>query len=236
MLTVENVSKKFGSLEVLKNVSFKVKSGEIVALLGKNGAGKSTLLKIISGYIDSDLGKVCLDNCNIQNERIKFLENLAYVPENSSLYPDMSVYDFLEFTANIRCRLENQVVRKIKEICTAIGLNEVLFQKCETLSKGYKKRVAIAAALLDNSTLILLDEPTEGLDPSQKNELHKSLKKMAKNHQIIISTHLMEDVEAVADRIVLIDKGSVLCDLSLSEFRKISKSSLADAFNALIKG
>ncbi len=236
MLTVENVSKKFGSLEVLKDVSFKVKSGEIVALLGKNGAGKSTLLKIISGYIDSDFGKICLDNCNIQNERIKFLENLAYVPENSSLYSDMSVYEFLEFTANIRCKVENQMVRKIREICAAIGLNDVLFQKCETLSKGYKKRVAIAAALLDNSTLVLLDEPTEGLDPSQKIELHKSLKKMAKNHHIIISTHLMEDVEAVADRIVLIDKGKVLCNLSLNEFKKFSKNSLMDAFNVATKG
>ena len=236
MLTVDNITKKFGRHTALKDVSFNAKSGEIVALLGKNGAGKSTLLKILSGYIEADLGKVLLDNYDLQNNRLKYLENIAYVPENTALYPDMSVFEFLEFTAELRCSVPKQIARKLNEISELFNLKGVLFQKCDTLSKGYKKRVAIAAALLANSSLLLLDEPTEGLDPSQKNEFHSILKKLAKNHHIIISTHLMEDVEAIADKIVLIDKGSILYNMNLSDFKKFSRHNLLEAFNIATKG
>ena len=236
MLIVQNITKKFGNFTVLKDISFKIKSGEIVTLLGKNGAGKSTLLKIMSGFIEADSGNVLLDNISLQNNRLKFLENLAYVSENTTMYPDMSVFEFLEFTASIRCNVANQINRRIKETSKLLDIQNVLLQKCGTLSKGYKKRVLIAAALLANSSIIMLDEPTEGLDPSQKRALHNILKKLAKNHHILISTHLMEDVEAISDKIILIDKGTLLHNLSLDEFKRISKTNLIDAFNLATKG
>lgn len=236
MLIVQNITKKFNRFTALKDISFKIKSGEIVTLLGKNGAGKSTLLKIISGFIEADSGSVSLDDISLQTERLRFLENLAYVSENSTIYPDMSVFEFLEFTASIRCNIASQINRKILEICKLLEIQNVILQKCGTLSKGYKKRVLIAAALLANSSIILLDEPTEGLDPSQKRSLHKILKKLAKNHHVLISTHLMEDVEAISDRIILIDKGVLLHNLSLEEFKRISRTNLIDAFNLATKG
>ena len=236
MLIVQNITKKFGFITALKDVSFKTKSGEIVALLGKNGAGKSTLLKIISGYIEPDEGEVSLDGVSLHKDRTAFAEKISYVPENTAIYPDMSVYEFLNFTAEIRCHVRQQVSRRISEVCKLLNLSGVLSQKCGSLSKGFKKRVSIAAALLANSSLLLFDEPTEGLDPAQKNELHKILKKLSKNHHIIISTHLMEDVEALADKIVFIDQGAVLGNMSLEEFKKISKTNLIDSFNLVTKG
>ena len=235
MLVVQNVAKKFGSLVALKGVSFKVKNGEIVALLGKNGAGKSTLLKIISGYTEPDSGFVAFDNINLQTNRLEFLNKSAYVPENIAIYQDMTVFEFLKFNAEMRSDYFGEIDRKIIGISDLLDLNNVLLQKCKTLSKGYKKRVAIAAALMINSSLLLLDEPTEGLDPVQKREFYKILKKLSKNHHIIISTHLMEDVEAIADRVVMIDKGSLLHDLSLEKFKAISKTNLMDAFNLAVK-
>lgn len=236
MLFVQNITKKFGNNIALNSVSFKAKNGEIVALLGKNGAGKSTLLRIISGFIEADSGSVSFDDKDVVKNRNEFLEQLAYVPENSSLYPDMKVFEYLEFVANLRCNFAIQINRKISEVCSILNLQNVLLQKCETLSKGYKKRVQIAAALLSNSSILLFDEPTEGLDPSQKQSLHRILKKLSKNHHVIISTHLMEDVEAVADKIVLIDKGILLCDQSLNEFKRISRTNLIDSFNLATKG
>ena len=236
MLIVQNVSKKFGNFVALDKLSFNVKNGEIVALLGKNGAGKSTLLKIISGYMEPDFGDIKFDNITLRQNRIDFLQQLAYVPENSAIYQDMNVFEFLEFSAGARNIYSEQINRKIKEVCQQIDLTDVMLQKCETLSKGYKKRVAIAAALMANSSVLLLDEPTEGLDPVQKRTLHKILKKLSKNHHIIISTHLMEDVEMVADRIVLIDKGHLINNFSLDEFKKMSKTNLMDSFDLAVRG
>lgn len=235
MLVVRDVAKKFGNLVALSGISFKVKSGEIVALLGKNGAGKSTLLKIISGYMEPDFGSVVFDNINQQTNRLEFLNVSAYVPENLAIYQDMNVFEFLKFNAEMRNGYYGNIERKVIEISDLLDLGGVLIQKCKTLSKGYKKRVAIAAALITNSSLLLFDEPTEGLDPVQKRAFYKILKKLSKNHYIIISTHLMEDVEAIADRVVMIDSGALIHDVSLEKFKAISKTNLMDSFNLAVK-
>lgn len=236
MLIVQDVTKKFGENTALNKVSFKIKNGEIVALLGKNGAGKSTLLRIMSGFTDADSGKVLFDDKDVVKNRIAFAEAVGYVPENIVLYSDMSVFEYLEFIAKMRNVMTTQINRKILEISETLALNDVLLQKCETLSKGYKKRVEIAGALLAKPPVLLLDEPTEGLDPAQKHSLYQVLKKIAKNHLMIISTHLMEDVEAAADRILLLNKGNLIGDMKLDEFKKISKTNLFDSFRIATKG
>lgn len=236
MLVAQDITKKFGTCTALNKVSFKVKNGEIVALLGKNGAGKSTLLRIISGFIAADSGKITLDDITLKDSRVGFLSSIGYVPESSSLYPEIKAYDYLKFIADIRGIYSAQVKRKIAEVCEIFGLNEILGQRCETLSKGYKKRLEMAGALLANPKVLLLDEPTEGLDPTQKVSLHNILKKLAKSHIVIISTHLLDDVEAVAERILLLDKGVLINDISVTEFRKISKNNLADSFKIITKG
>ena len=236
MLTAQKICKKFGNITALNNVSFKLKTGEITALLGKNGAGKSTLLKILSSYTDTDSGNIYLDDLNASKKHVEYLNHIGYVPENTAIYAEISVFDFLQFTAESRGIFSAQINRKITETSENLGLTEVLAQKCDTLSKGYKKRVAIAAALLANPTVLLLDEPTEGLDPLQKQTLYNMLKKLAKNHIVLISTHLMEDVEAIADRILLLDEGILRSDTSLTEFKKTSKAGLTEAFKIATKG
>lgn len=235
MLVAQNITKKFGTRIALNNVSFKVKNGEIVALLGKNGAGKSTLLKIISGFIGSDEGKTTIDDVTLNN-RVEYLNSIGYVSEISSLYSEMKAYDYLKFIADVRGIFPTRVKQKIIEVCDIFELREVLDQKCETLSKGYKKRLEIAGALLANPKVLLLDEPTEGLDPTQKTALHDILKKIAKNHIVIISTHLLDDVDASAERILLLDNGVLLKDATVAEFKKISKNSLKDSFKIATKG
>ena len=236
MLIAQDVTKKFGKCTALKEVSFKIKNGEIVALLGKNGAGKSTILRIISGFIAADNGKVMLDDEVLKHNRVGFLNSIGYVPENSSLYPEMKAYDYLKFIADVRGIFPVHVKQRITEVCEMFGLSEILGQKCETLSKGYKKRLEIAGALLANPKVLLLDEPTEGLDPTQKASLHIILKKLTKSHIVIISTHLLDDVEAMAERILLLDKGVLINDISVAEFKKISKNNLADSFRKVTKG
>ena len=236
MLAAQNICKKFGDISALEDVSFKLKTGEITALLGKNGAGKSTLLKILSGYADADSGVIFIDNLKIDKKPVEYLSLIGYVPENGALYAEMTVFDFLQFTAQIRGAFPTQINRKITETSEELELTKVLTQKCDTLSKGYKKRVAIASALLTNPPVLLFDEPTEGLDPLQKQALYRILKKLAKNHIVLISTHLMEDVEAIADRILLLDKGKLLENQTLSEFKKSTKAGLTEAFKIATKG
>lgn len=230
MLNIENITKSFGDRTVLSDISFQIETGQIVALLGENGAGKSTLLRILSGYFEADSGSIMLDNHNIRNNRIEFLRHIGYVQEVSSMYGDMVVFDFLEFAAKIRLVSHYARLRRMKNIIEQLHIREVLAQKIETLSKGFKKRVELAALLLAEPDVLFLDEPTEGLDPNQKDTLRKIIKKYAANHIIVISTHTLEDVEALADKVVLLHQGKLLFDGSLSDFKKKSKNNLLASF------
>jgi ABC-2 type transport system ATP-binding protein len=230
MLKVEHITKSFADKKVLSDISFQVDKGQIVALLGENGAGKSTLLRILSAFFEADSGSVSLDDLSISNQRTSYLRHIGYVQEISALYGDMNVHDFLFFEANIRNIPSSDIADRVKDVVTKLQLREVLGQETETLSKGFKKRTELAAVLLAEPDILFLDEPTEGLDPNQKTVIRKIIKQYAKKHIVIISTHTLEDVEALADRILLLHKGELLFDDCLTEFKKKSHNDLSASF------
>ena len=233
MLEVKNICKSFGSKKALNNVGFTVKKGQIVALLGENGAGKSTLLRILSGFYAADCGEVILNGLNLDTNRLSVLQQIGYVQEISALYPEMKVYEFLCFVANIRQLPVEAKISQIKTVIAALELTDVLNQKNETLSKGYKKRVELAAMLISEPAVLLLDEPTEGLDPNQKHALRQIIRQYAKTHMVIISTHTLEDVEALASRVLLLHKGNLEADSELKTFKKTADNDLLKSFRKI---
>lgn len=235
MLEIKGISKSFGNNEVLRDIDFSIKKGELVALLGENGAGKSTLLKIISGFWEPDTGKVVVDELDVQNNREEFLGKIGYVKEITSLYDEMLTVEFLRFAADVRTLSKNIKDDKIREVVKLLGLEEVLFYRCGVLSKGFKKRLELASVLLGSPEVLLLDEPSEGLDPNQKLVLRKIISQYAKKHVVIISTHTLEDVELLADRVLLLHKGVLEADKPLSEFKKLAKNSLLASFCKMTK-
>lgn len=234
MLEIKNVNKFFAAKKVLQNISFSLKKNNPTVLLGENGAGKSTLLRVISGFLPPSSGTVNLDGDDIINARQKVLQKIGYVQEISALYANMSVYDFLRFAADLHQIPPAETAAKIKYFVDALQLKDVLMQKNETLSKGYKKRVELAAAMLFEPEVLLLDEPTEGLDPNQKQVLRAFIRQYAKNHIVLISTHTMEDVEALAKRVLVIHKGVLRADSSLEAFTENGKDLLA-SFSQITK-
>ena len=235
MLVVNNISKAFGSKKALNNVSFSLKNNNIAALLGENGAGKSTLLRIMSGFYEADDGEIKLDDLDSKKQRMSYLQNIGYVQEISALYAEMNVYEFLHFSANLRQIASTDIENTIKEVVKLLELEDVLLQKNETLSKGYKKRVELAGVLLAKPNILLLDEPTEGLDPNQKQTIRKVIKEYARGHIIIISTHTLEDVEALADKVLLLHKGNLINNTSLQKFKQTAKNDLLASFQQVTK-
>ena len=235
ILSVRNISKKFGQTIVLDNISFDVENGQVAALLGENGAGKSTLLRLINGYYEADKGEIELNNKTIKKNRSEYLHSLGYVPEISALYGEMTVFDFLMFVANIRQLEKATINKKIRRMVRLLELQPVITQKNEHLSKGYKKRVELAAALLSEPELLLLDEPTEGLDPNQKQLLRDIIKRYALEHTVIISTHTLEDVEALASQILLLHKGHLLQNTDLTDFKRTANNDLLQSFKQMTK-
>lgn len=234
MLEVKNISKSFAEKKALDEVSFKVKKGKIAALLGENGAGKSTLLRILSCFFEANGGEVFIDDIGI-NEREKYLNSVGYVQEVSSLYGEMTAFDFLCFEANLRKLKSEDIQQRIREVAELLELKDVFGQKNETLSKGYKKRLELAAVLLAKPEVLLLDEPTEGLDPNQKTALRHIIKQYAQEHTVIISTHTLEDVEALASQVLLLHKGKLLADKTLKEFKKNADNDLLASFRQATK-
>lgn len=233
MLEVKNISKSFGAKKALDNVNFSIKKGQIAALLGENGAGKSTLLRILSGFYEADNGSVTLDKIDLKTERETFLHKIGYVQEISALYGEMKVYEYLQFAANLRRLPAEEVLPQIKKAVAQLELQDVLWQKNETLSKGYKKRVELAAMLLSEPEVLILDEPTEGLDPNQKYTLRQTIKKYAQNRTVIISTHTLEDVEALATQVLLLHKGVLEMDSDLATFKKTADNDLLKSFRKM---
>lgn len=229
-ITVKNLSKFYDNIKAVDNFNFTAKKGEIIALLGPNGAGKSTLMNMITGFLAPSEGEIFVKGINISEQPMKAKEIIGFLPEGSPLYPDMSVKMFLKYMADLR----GVGKQEIKNAIELAKIENVLYQKIETLSKGYLRRVGFAQSILSNPDILLLDEPTDGLDPNQKNHMRKLISKMGKEKTIIISTHLLDEAETICNRIVLINKGKIMADGTCSDILKQTKTkSLEKAFAKL---
>ncbi|MBR5784634.1 MAG: gliding motility-associated ABC transporter ATP-binding subunit GldA [Bacteroidales bacterium] len=207
---VENISKLYGTQKALDNVSFTINEGEIIGLLGPNGAGKSTLMKIITCFIPPTSGNVNVYNHNIFEHPLEIRKNIGYLPEHNPLYLEMYVREFLEFVAGIY-DIENKKQR-VEEMIELTGLTKEANKKIGQLSKGYRQRVGIAQALIHDPKILILDEPTTGLDPNQLEEIRQLIKNVGKKKIIMLSTHIMQEVEAVCNRVIIINSGKIVAD------------------------
>jgi len=212
MLEIRNLHKNFGPLVAVDDVSFTVARGEVLGFLGPNGAGKSTTMKMITGFLAPDRGTAVICGHDIADAPLAAKRSFGYLPEGAPAYPDMTVADFLRFVARIRGLRGQDAVARIDHIVELVHLNEVYEQRIDTLSKGFRRRVGVAQALIHDPPVIILDEPTDGLDPNQKYEMRGILAGMQAEKAIIISTHLLEEVEAVCSRAIIIARGRILAD------------------------
>ncbi len=217
-ITVTNLSKNYGAQKVVNNISFTINKGEIVGFLGPNGAGKSTTMKMITGYLQADGGtaQVCGITVHINNNETK--SKIGYLPEANPLYVDMYVREYLAFVGSIH-NIETSK-QKIEEIINTVGLTLEANKKISQLSKGYKQRVGLAAALFHNPEVLILDEPTSGLDPNQIIEIREVIKRLGQNKTVLFSSHIMQEVEAICDRVIIINKGNIVADDTLSNLQK----------------
>jgi ABC-2 type transport system ATP-binding protein len=220
-IVIQRVTKLYGAQKALDNVSFDVKTGEIVAFLGPNGAGKSTLMKIITGFIPASSGSVFVNGIDTSTENPEIKKSIGYLPENNPLYPEMYVREYLSFVASIY--KSGTVKKQIDKIIKVTGLTPEQNKKIGSLSKGFRQRVGLAQALIHNPGVLILDEPTAGLDPNQIVEIRNLIRDAGKDKTVLLSTHIMQEVEAICDRIVIIDKGVIVADEKKSNIYSIIK-------------
>jgi ABC-2 type transport system ATP-binding protein len=214
-IEVKDVSKLYDAQKALNSVSFKISKGEIVGFLGPNGAGKSTLMKILTGYITASEGEVFVNEFSLKSHKIEAQKNIGYLPEHNPLYLDMYVKEYLQFHASIHKVAKIEVEKCIDKV----GLMPEAHKKIGQLSKGYRQRVGLAAALLHNPEVLILDEPTTGLDPNQLVEIRNLIKEVGKDKTVLFSTHIMQEVEAICDRVILINKGVIVADKKLTDLK-----------------
>lgn len=215
-IKVKNIFKIYGNQIALNNVNITIDKGEIVGFLGPNGAGKSTMMKIITGYMDASEGEVSVCGFDISTQRIEAQKKIGYLPENNPLYLEMYVREYLQFNASIH-KISKTA---IENIISKVGLTPEVHKKINQLSKGYRQRVGIAAALLHNPEVLILDEPTTGLDPNQLLEIRNLIKEVGKDKTVLFSTHIIQEVEAICNRVLLIHKGELIADKNLNELRE----------------
>ncbi|MDO7542575.1 MAG: ATP-binding cassette domain-containing protein [Flavobacteriaceae bacterium] len=215
-LIINQVKKKYGKIEALQGVSMALKAGEVVGLLGPNGAGKSTLMKILTGSIEQWNGTITYKDLDLRDSLKSIQQNTGYLPENNPLYGELFVLEYLHFTASLY-KIKDAPFTKIID---QVGLTEYRNRKIDTLSKGYQQRVGLAAALLHNPEILILDEPTTGLDPNQMVEIRKLIRNLGKDKIVILSSHILSEVESVCDRVVIIKEGKLVADKNLEELRK----------------
>ncbi len=212
MVEVSNLKKSFGPIVAVDDISFAVGRGEVLGFLGPNGAGKSTTMKMITGFLTPDNGTVKVGGDDVVTKALAVKRRLGYLPEGAPLYSDMTTAAFLDFVGQVRGLKGDRRKQRIGDIVDMVNLSEVLEQPIETLSKGFKRRVGLAQAILHDPEVLILDEPTDGLDPNQKHEVRSLIKEMAPNKTIILSTHILEEVDAVCNRAMIIAHGQVLAD------------------------
>lgn len=215
-IQLNNISKSFGSIAAVRDVTFSVQAGEVLGFLGPNGAGKSTTMKMMTGFLMPTSGSIEINGCDITRassaDVVRIKSQIGYLPEGAPCYGDMSVLSFLNFIAEIRGYSGAQKKSRVMQAAARINLLDVMNQPIETLSKGFKRRVGLAQAILHDPAVLLLDEPTDGLDPNQKHEVRRLIKEMAQDKVIILSTHILEEVDAVCSRAIIINKGRLIAD------------------------
>lgn len=211
MITVKNLTKKYGSITALDNISFSVKRGEVVGFLGPNGAGKTTTMNIITGYLSSTSGNVSVDGFDILDDPTEAKKRMGYLPEVPPLYPDMTVDEYLNFIYELKNAKQKKKAH-FNEICELTRITDVRGRLIKNLSKGYRQRVGIAQTLVGNPPVLILDEPTVGLDPKQIIEMRTLIKKLGEQHTVILSSHILSEVQAVCDRIIVLNNGKLVAD------------------------
>jgi ABC-2 type transport system ATP-binding protein len=220
-IQVKNLSKNYGKQSAVQDLNFRLEEGQIVGFLGPNGAGKSTTLKMMMGLIRPSDGSILIDGKDPQEQEIALKKQIGYLAENNPLYPDMYVREFLAFIGNIH-QLKN-LDQRIQEVIEWVGLQKEAHKKIQELSKGYQQRVGIAMAILHNPAILILDEPTSGLDPNQRAEIRDLIKSLQKDRIILFSSHILSEVEAICDRVLLLHQGKLVSDSPMKDIKDLEK-------------
>ena len=234
MIEAKGLCKYYGAFKAIEDMTFSIPKGQVVAFLGPNGAGKSTTMKLLTGFISASKGEARLAGFNMATDRLKAAELLGYLPENGPLYPDMTPIESLTFTGRIRGLKGGGLKGAINRVVEICDLKEVLDKAIGKLSKGFRQRVGMAQALIHDPQVLIMDEPTSGLDPNQIKTVRKTIKDLGKNKTILLSTHILQEVEAMADRVLFVCEGKLVFDGSVAEFSK-KKESLDEVFYSLSK-
>jgi len=221
---VKSLTKIYGEQKAVDNISFTINKGEIVGFLGPNGAGKSTTMKMITGYLEPNAGDISVSGINVKKTPLDAKKKIGYLPESNALYYDMYVKEYLDFIADVH-QLKNKK-QKVEDVIQLTGLTPESKKRVGQLSKGYKQRVGLAAALLHDPEVLILDEPTSGLDPNQIVEIRNVIKEQGKNKLVLFSSHILQEVEAICDRVIIINKGKIVADDKLSNLHQQSSSSV----------
>jgi ABC-2 type transport system ATP-binding protein len=231
MINVSGLTKKYGDLVAVNDISFSIRTGEITGLLGPNGAGKTTTLRMLTCYLKPTQGKISVSDYLVDENPVDVKRLIGYLPEEAPIYKDMIVYDYLRYIGIIREIPDSEIKDRIKKISGICGLNEVMHMTVGELSKGYKQRVGLAHAMIHDPEIIILDEPTSGLDPNQIVEIRNLIKRIGKEKTVILSTHILSEVEATCDRVIIIDRGNIVADGRTAEL----KSSASGGIKVSIK-
>jgi ABC-2 type transport system ATP-binding protein len=224
MIELSNLTKYYGELCALDQINLTIEKGKILGLLGPNGAGKTTALRIITGYLRPTSGTVTAKGLSIEQDALAIKHMIGYLPESAPLYHEMLVYDYLRYVADIRGLDERAKERRVRELADVCGLREVMHRSISELSKGYKQRVGLAHAMMSDPEILILDEPTSGLDPNQIVEIREIIKNIGKEKTVILSTHILSEVEATCDRVVIINRGKIVADGSTQDLKRESQS------------
>jgi ABC-2 type transport system ATP-binding protein len=222
-IEIRNLTKDYGAIRAVDGISFSVATGEVLGFLGPNGAGKSTTMKMLTGFLHPTSGTAFVGGHDVNTDPLAAKRMIGYLPEGAPLYPEMSVEAFLRFIAEIRGFRGAQARERVSQVVAKVSLQNVMRQPIETLSKGFKRRVGLAQAILHDPPVLVLDEPTDGLDPNQKQEVRELLRAMAKDKVIVLSTHILEEVEAVCTRVIIIAGGKLVVDCTPAELAARSK-------------
>ena len=220
MINVENLSKNYGHIKAVKSISFDIGDGEIVGFLGPNGAGKSTTIKVLTGFLAPTSGNVSINGMNIIEDELEIQKSIGYLPELNPLYTEMVVYDYLQFIASVRNIKGKQFSKALGRVIEQCGLKGILHRHIGNCSKGYKQRIGLAASMIHDPKILVLDEPSSGLDPNQIVEIRELIKGLGREKLVLMSSHILQEIQATVDRIIIINKGKIVDDQLISNYQK----------------